>query len=76
MKSKVEVLRSLIGNNTVVISGHEGGYVVTSGKDPASNATSVIDEVGDELIHAVTPRYKSESWIDIAWISEVNVPTS
>lgn len=74
MKSKVEVLRSLIGNNTVVINGVDGGYVVKTGNDPATSATSTIDEVSEEMIHAITPRYANlHRWIAIDWIAEIQI---
>lgn len=76
MKSKRELLTALIGNETVEIDASNGGYVITVGKDPARHATSIIDEVSDQMMHVVTPHYKRESWIDMAWISEVHMPTS
>jgi hypothetical protein len=74
VKSKHEVLSGLIGNESVGIDGSNGGYVVTVGNDPSKYATSIIEEVGDQMIHVVNPRYRRESWIDIAWISEIQMP--
>jgi len=74
MKSKLEVLSGLIGNKTVGIDSTNGGYVVTVGKDPASYAISIIDEVSDHMMHITNPHYRRESWIDLAWVSEIHIP--
>ena len=74
MKSKRELLRSLIGNKNVVItsSGAGTGYVIRAYGTPPPSTTSTIDEVGEDMIHAVTPKYANlQHWIAIDWIAEI-----
>jgi hypothetical protein len=81
MKSKHELLSDLVGKRVMIGTGAVGYTVlVLDAPYPPSSFESTIKEVANQLIHVVTkwrdPTRYGESWIDMAWIAEVqrNVP--
>ena len=72
MKSKRDLLQSLVGNKNVVITALDGRGIVRVVSDTTRTARHVIDEVGIDMIHFVSNGGSDrEGWIDIASVSEI-----